>query len=209
MNELQIFKNEKFGEVRVIEVNGEPYFVGRDLAIALGYSNPVAAISQHVDNEDSVKHAIPDSQGFTQQTTLITEAGVYSLIFGSKLPTAKQFKRWVISEVLPSIRKTGSYTMKAPQTYSEALRQLADAVEKNEVMQLRLAAKTEQLDESKNWYSIKRWAKEYGMDWRKISWRALKAISMEHGFEVKKIFDGNYGEVNLYHRKAFAILFGK
>lgn len=69
MNELQIFKNEKFGEVRVIEVNGEPYFVGRDVAIALGYSNPVAAISQHVDNEDSVKHAIPDSQGFTQQTT--------------------------------------------------------------------------------------------------------------------------------------------
>lgn len=88
-----------------------------------------------------------------------------------------------------------------------ALQQLADEVEQRERTQLLLEQKTEQLDESKEWYSIKRYAKEHGMNWRKISWRALKAISAEHDLEVKKIFDGNYGEVNLYHRKAFAILY--
>ena len=104
---------------------------------------------------------------------------------------------------------TNGYAMQLPKTYSEALRQLADAVEAKEKVQLQLAAKTEQLDESKDWYSIKRWAKEHGMNWRKVSWRALKAISAEHGLGVKKIFDGNYGEVNIYPRKAFAILYGK
>lgn len=209
MNDIRIFSDARFGKVRVTEIDGQPYFVGRDVAMALGYADPVAAIAQHVDNEDKVKHPIPDNQGFTQQTTLIAEAGVYSLVFGSKLETAKAFKRWVCSEVLPAIRKTGSYTMALPKTYSEALRQLADAVEEKEKIQLQLETKTRQLDESKDWYSVKRWAKEHGMNWRNISWRALKAISAEHGYEVKKIFDSNYGRVNIYHRKVFAILFGK
>ena len=139
----------------------------------------------------------------------ITESGLYSLILRSNKPNAKPFRKWVTSEVLPSIRKTGSYTMALPKTYSEALRQLADAVEAKEKIQLQLEVKTQQLDEAKDWFSIKRWAKEHCMNWRKVSWRALKAISAEHGLEVKKIFDGNYGEVNLYHRKAFAILYGK
>lgn len=109
MNELKLFQSSEFGKIRALEVNNQPYFVGRDVAIALGYSNPVSAISQHVDNEDSVKHAIPDNQGFKQSTTIINESGVYSLVFGSKLPTAKAFKRWVTSEVLPAIRTTGGY----------------------------------------------------------------------------------------------------
>lgn len=105
MSELKIFKNEEFGEVRTMLVNGEPYFVGKDVASVLGYSNTRNAILQHVDSEDDLKQGVPDSQGFTQQTTLINESGLYSLIFGSKLESAKSFKRWVTSEVLPAIRK--------------------------------------------------------------------------------------------------------
>lgn len=107
--DLRVFRNELFGVIRTIVIDDEPYFVGRDVAIALGYSDPVAAISQHVENEDKAKHPIPDSQGFTQNTTIINESGFYSLVFGSKLPLAKEFKKWVTSDVLPSIRKTGGY----------------------------------------------------------------------------------------------------
>lgn len=109
MNNLQIFNNQQFGQIRVVDVNTTPYFVGRDVAFALGYAKPENAISQHVDKEDTLKRGIPDNQGFIQTTTLINESGVYSLVFGSKLPSAKQFKRWVTSEVLPSVRKHGAY----------------------------------------------------------------------------------------------------
>lgn len=109
MNAVQIFNNPNFGQIRTLEVNNQPYFVGNDIALALGYAKPRNAILQHVDNEDALKQGIPDNQGFTQETTLINESGVYSLVFGSKLPTAKAFKRWVTSEVLPAIRKTGGY----------------------------------------------------------------------------------------------------
>ena len=109
MNTLQIFNNQQFGQIRVVDVNTIPYFVGRDVAFALGYAKPENAISQHVDKEDTLKQGIPDNQGFIQTTTLINESGVYSLVFGSKLPSAKQFKRWVTSEVLHSVRKHGAY----------------------------------------------------------------------------------------------------
>lgn len=96
-----------------------------------------------------------------------------------------------------------------PQTYSEALRQLADEVEAKEKAQLLLTEKTEQLDESKEWYSIKRWAKLHHKDWRNYSWRKLKAVSHELGYAVKKIFDGIYNEVNIYHRVVFEAVYGK
>lgn len=134
---------------------------------------------------------------------------MYRLVLKSNAPKAEELQAWVCDEVLPTLRKTGTYTMAMPRNYAESLRQLADTVEEKEKIQLQLEKKTEQLDEAKDWFSIKRWAKEHGINWRKVSWRALKAISAEHGLEVKKIFDGNYGEVNLYHRKAFAILYGK
>lgn len=109
---LQTFLNENIGaEIRTITVDEMLYFVGRDIALSLGYANPVSAIAQHVDNEDSVKYAIPDNQGFMQITTLINESGMYALIFGSKLPAAKAFKRWITSEVLPTIRRTGGYSL--------------------------------------------------------------------------------------------------
>lgn len=96
-----------------------------------------------------------------------------------------------------------------PQTYSEALRQLADEVEAKEKAQLLLAEKTEQLDESKEWYSIKRWAQIHRRNWRSYSWRKLKAVSYELGYAVKKIFDANYTEVNIYHRAVFEAVYGK
>lgn len=205
MNDIQIFKNERFGLIRVTEVNGEPMFSASDVCDVLGYANPSKAISDHVDEDERYNESLERGG----KMLFISESGLYALILRSNKPNAKPFRKWVTSEVLPSIRKTGGYTMALPKTYSEALRQLADAVEAKEKVQLQLDAKTRQLDESKDWYSIKRWAKEHGMNWRKISWRALKAISAEHGFEIQKIFDGNYGEVNLYHRQVFAILFGK
>lgn len=108
-NEIQIFKNDEFGQVRTTTINGEPWFVGKDVADILGYSNPRDALAKHVDDDDRNTVAIRDGKGNPNQT-IINESGLYALIIGSKLPTAKKFKRWVTSEVLPSIRKTGSYT---------------------------------------------------------------------------------------------------
>lgn len=112
MNDLTVFKNESFGEIRTLIINEEPWFVGKDIAIALGYSNSKKALSDHVDVEDKQQGdgvTIRDPIGREQHPTVINESGLYSLILSSKLPTAKQFKRWVTSEVLPSIRKTGGY----------------------------------------------------------------------------------------------------
>lgn len=112
MNELQIFRNDQFGEIRTVEIDGEPWFVGKDIAERLGYSNASKAVMVHVDEEDKRLEMLPisDSQnGNVVKTALINESGLYSLVLSSKLPTAKQFKRWVTSEVIPSIRKHGGY----------------------------------------------------------------------------------------------------
>ena len=107
----QIFKNDEFGQIRTCVVNGETYFVGKDVASALGYKKPLDAVAQHVDSEDSVKHGLLDNRGCKQQTIIINESGLYSLILSSKLDSAKRFKRWVTSEVLPQIRKNGRYEL--------------------------------------------------------------------------------------------------
>lgn len=120
MNELQIFNNPEFGEIRAIDIGGEAWFVGNDVAKALGYANPYNAVDRHVDTEDTLKQGVVDSNGKTQQTKVINESGVYSLIILSEIPSAKKFKRWVTSEVLPSLRKHGSYTMQ-PQSVAQQL----------------------------------------------------------------------------------------
>lgn len=110
MNEIQIFNNKEFGNIRTVNIDGEPWFVGKDVANALGYSNNRKAISDHVGEEDKRDGVtIRDSIGREQNPILINESGMYSLIFGSKLESAKRFKHWVTSEVLPEIRKTGGY----------------------------------------------------------------------------------------------------
>lgn len=110
MNDLQVFKNAEFGEIRTVTIDGEPWFVGKDVATALGYSSTNRAIIMHVDEEDKGVTKC-NTLGGAQNLTVINESGLYSLILSSKLPTAKKFKRWVTSEVLPSIRKNNGYIM--------------------------------------------------------------------------------------------------
>lgn len=131
MNELQIFNNEEFGSVRTIEIDGKPYFSASDVATALGYSNPRDAISRHC--KGVVKHDIPTNSG-VQVLSFIPEGDIYRLIVRSQLPSAEKFEVWVFDEVLPQIRQTGGYNL--PQTYSEALRALADKAEEAERLAL-------------------------------------------------------------------------
>lgn len=112
MNEIKIFKNPQFGSIRTMTQGNEPWFVGKDVAELLGYSNTPKAIRDHVDDEDKLTERIVLS-GQCREAVLINESGLYSLILSSKLPTAKEFKRWVTSEVLPSIRKSGGYNSDA------------------------------------------------------------------------------------------------
>lgn len=110
--EVTVFKNPvhpEFGNLRTIEIDREPWFVGKDVAAALGYTKERNALDKHVDKDDALKRGVTDSMGRTQQMTIINESGLYSLILSSKLPSAKEFKHWVTSEVLPSIRKNGAY----------------------------------------------------------------------------------------------------
>lgn len=109
MNELMTFNNPEFGEIRTVEVDGEPWLVGRDVAAALGYSDPSSAVSKNVDDDDKTTLLLEqDGSNYKSKTTLINESGLYSLVLSSKLPGAKKFRRWVTAEVLPSIRKTGT-----------------------------------------------------------------------------------------------------
>lgn len=114
MNELKIFSSEEFGEVRTVTIDNEPWFVGKDVTMALGYQNASKALADHVEECDKLNNESLSSLG-QRGGWLINESGLYALIFGSKLESAKRFKHWVTSEVLPAIRKTGGYQMQAPQ----------------------------------------------------------------------------------------------
>ena len=119
-NNLEIFTNPEFGNIRIIEKNGEPWFIGKDVAEALGYEASRNAITKHVDDEDKLTHQISAS-GQNRNMTVINESGLYSLILSSKLPTAKKFKRWVTSEVLPAIRKHGNYASSKQESKSKSI----------------------------------------------------------------------------------------
>lgn len=130
MNELQVFNNEMFGNVRVLLQGDEPWFVGKDVADTLGYQNGSRDVNRHTDEEDRTKTMLFDGNQ-NKETILINESGLYSLVLSSKLPNAKQFKRWVTSDVLPSIRKYGSYSMDIPKTLPDALKAYADEIEQH------------------------------------------------------------------------------
>ena len=145
MNELKIFEHPDFGKIRTVTIDDEPYLVGRDVAEVLGYSNPSKAVIAHVDDEDKRFEMLPiaDSQnGNLIKTAIINESGLYSLILGSKLPGAKKFKRWVTSEVLPSIRKHGAYmtdetieqVLSDPDTIIRLATQLKEERSKNKAL---------------------------------------------------------------------------
>lgn len=120
MNKIQVFENKEFGQVRSMTLNGSPWFVGRDVATALGYKNSRDALAKHVDEEDK-DVAKRDTLGGEQEVIIINESGLYSLILSSKLPAAKRFKRWVTSEVLPAIHHTGEYRVKPKASAKPAL----------------------------------------------------------------------------------------
>lgn len=120
MNEMKIFSNPEFGQVRTVEMDGDAWLVGKDVAEALGYSDAFGALKKHVDEEDKLVCQI-DSAGQKRDATVINESGLYSLVLSSRLPTAKKFRRWVTSEVLPSIRRTGGYLAGQEQLSPEEL----------------------------------------------------------------------------------------
>lgn len=175
-NQIQTFTNEQFGQIRTVLIDGEPWFVGKDVATSLGYSNPAKAIRDHVDEEDKLGERIVLS-GQTREAILVNESGLYSLILSSKLPTAKVFKRWVTSDVLPSIRKTGGYatpeaiykTLTEPKNLIIVLETLAEEQAKNK----RLTAENAVLSVKAKYYDailasseslpITQIAKDYGM----------------------------------------------
>ena len=225
MNKLEIFKNQDFGEIRAISINDEPYFVGKDVAMILGYSRPDHAVNHHVDDEDKLMYQI-DTSGQNRQMLIINESGLYSLILSSKLPNAKKFKRWVTSEVLPEIRKTGSYT-KAPKSFKEALflaykqQEQIEELEKTkawignkreaqamntasqkskEVKKLQVA-----LDLEMSFATVKKVEKMTG---RKYNWRNLKKYCQDAGLGWNKAFDVNYGSVNSYPIEAWKNVYG-
>ena len=194
MNEMTIFENPEFGAIRTVELDGEPWLVGKDVATALGYSNTKDALAKHVDPEDKRQDdgvAICDPMGREQHPTIINESGLYSLVLSSKLPTARKFRRWVTSEVLPSIRKTGGYNL--PKDYPSALRALADTEEKRLALlaeneaQRQVIADFEPVRQyvdtilhSKGSLATSQIAADYG-----ISARALNRILHEEGIQHK------------------------
>lgn len=151
--ELTLFNHEKFGNIRAMTKDGEPWFVGKDIANVLGYVNPTKAIKAHVDDEDKVVSILDTSFG-EKETYFINESGMYSLVLGSKLPEAKSFKRWVTAEVLPSIRKHGIYgtkewlidTINHPEKALETIQELYKEINEREKI---IAVKNQQLSEAK------------------------------------------------------------
>ena len=147
MNTLQQFTNPAFGTIRTTEIEGEPWFAGRDVAHALGYANTKDALSRHVDTDDKRGSRFPTPSG-TQEMTVINESGLYALVLSSKLPGAKQFKRWVTSEVLPAIRRHGMYAdaptvekmLDDPDTMIRTLQALKEEREKRRALEQRAEA---------------------------------------------------------------------
>ena len=179
MNELRVFENAEFGAVRVEEIDGKPWFVGKDVADILGYSDQNKAIAMHVDDEDKLNDKTASSLG-QRGGWLINESGLYSLILSSKLPTAKKFKKWVTSEVLPSIRQHGMYAMdeliENPDLAINALLALKEEREKRKALEIDNQVKDQQIAElqpkasyydlvlqCKGLLSMTEIAKDYGM----------------------------------------------
>lgn len=152
MNELKIFENEQFGTIRTVEIDNTPYFVGKDVAEALGYAKPENAISAHVDEDDKTTTLIQGTgSNYKSKAVIINESGVYALVFGSKLPKAKEFKHWVTSEVLPAIRKHGVYAvdevLENPDMLISALQALKEEKAKAKRLTETLAVQEQQIAE--------------------------------------------------------------
>lgn len=212
MNDIKIYENAEFGSVRTLEVNGEPYFVGKDVAEILGYAKPENAISTHVDDEDKTTTLIQGTgSNYKSKAVIINESGLYSLILSSKLPKAKEFKHWVTSEVLPSIRKHGAYmtddvlhrAITEPDFLIQLATELKEEQEKRRALESTVAVQSQQITElqpkasyydvvlnSKDLLSIGKIAKDFG---KSAVW--LNKWLHEQGVQYKQ------GEIWLLYQK--------
>lgn len=195
---------------RIVDSNTDEFPINLDEVWPLAYSEKGKAVRalkdgfiEDVDYKSITTNGKTGTGGYRVTNYFITVSCLEYLIARKHRNVFEVYRR-----VFHAARK-GELRPAIPQTYSEALRQLADEVEAKEKAQLLLAEKSEQLDESKEWYSIKRWAQMHRRNWRNYNWRKLKAVSYELGYAVKKIFDANYTEVNIYHRAVFEAVYGK
>ena len=162
MNDLTVFENEEFGSVRTLSMDGDPWFVGKDVATALGYAKPTDAVRKHVDSEDRGVSKTETPSG-EQEVVIINESGLYSLILSSKLPNAKRFKRWVTSEVLPAIRKTGTYSSK-PETPTFEPKRTSVGEIASLLLQIRQIQKAQGTTSRKIAFTAQRLCEQFGIE---------------------------------------------
>ena len=205
MNQIKIFQNQEFGAIRTMSnEQGEVMFCGKDVAMALGYKKPLDAIAHHVDSEDSVKHGLLDNRGCKQKTIFINESGLYALILSSKLESARRFKHWVTSEVLPSIRKQGGYMVARPDETDEevlarALQIMQAAVQSRDEEIARLKPRADYADEvldSITCITTTQLAKELGMTAQEQN-RRLCALHIQYWQSGQYMLYAEYARMGL------------
>lgn len=162
MNDLTVFENEEFGSVRTLSMDGDPWFVGKDVATALGYKEPTKAAREKVEPEDRGMSKMDTPRG-EQEVVIINESGLYSLILSSKLPNAKRFKRWVTSEVLPAIRKTGTYSSK-PETPTFEPKRTSVGEIASLLLQIRQIQKAQGTSSRKIAFTAQRLCEQFGIE---------------------------------------------
>ena len=190
MNELQIFKSPEFGQVRMIIINNEVWFIGRDVAIALGYAKPENAIHMHVDEEDKTTTLIQgNGSNYKSKTIIINESGLYSLALSSKLPKAKEFKRWITKEVIPSIRKYGGYIVNKPINQLDILEQSIQIMkeqqrrlEEHDNRLAKIESNIEQIKELEQ-INASNWRLYFGSVTRKIA-KYYPCLDMENPYQA-------------------------
>lgn len=222
MNELQVFNNSEFGQLRTVTINGEPWMVGKDVATALGYAKPENAIASHVDAEDKTTTLIQGTgSNYKSNAVCINESGLYSLVLSSKLPTAKKFRRWVTSEVIPSIRKHGAYItpdtidkmIATPEFGIKLLTALKDEQEKNRVLEAENALQKQAIAdfepikqyvdtilESKGTLATTQIAADYGMSAQQLN-RVLKEEGIQWNVNGQWILRKKYMGMGLTSSK--------
>ena len=216
-NEIILFKHEEFGEIRTLNIDGEPWFVGVDIANNLGYQNGSRDINRHVDEDDRNKRMVFDGNQ-KKETIVINESGLYSLILSSKLPSAKKFKRWVTAEVLPSLRKHGAYftaetlhkTMSDPRELAKLLTALADEQDKRRKLEEEnafLSVKASYYDRilySKNSVPVTQIAKDYGMTAIAFN-RMLHEYGIQYSLRKSWVLYAEYANLGYTQSRTYTI----